>query len=197
MTRVKSYLSNISAVVPWCAREWLAARCSVITPLLPVRLRRLPSHTHHTTPQRLRANISRANRKKHKHSARRAVRTRRRLPRAHHLPITSAQRSICPDNNALQRGWRYAVNDPTCFRCRVGRFSEFEFRLPAGSNGPSITRIDGFGAKKMRKSLRMKAERFVRVLVSDAIMWTHCFWYLLALITKDFFLSLFFNQFNT
>lgn len=74
-------------------------------------------------------------------------------------------------NTTLAAPLAHTVNDPTCFRCRVGRFSEFEFRLPTRSNGPSITRIDGFGAKKTRKKLARWKQTILRaVLVSEAIM---------------------------
>lgn len=65
-----------------------------------------------------------------------------------HLKIRSTRRA-------------YTVNDPTCFRCRVGRFSEFEFRLP--ESGPIVhpsRELMDSGPKRCEKPYEMKAGCF-------------------------------------
>lgn len=117
--------------------EWLAAHSPVITPLLPVRLRRPgPSAPHalRTPPGRL-------------HPA---------PPRGEYLQ--SKQKKTETQGSAQHA---YTVNDPTCFRCRVGRFSEFEFRLP--ESGPMVhpsRELMDSGPKRREKLYEMKAGYF-------------------------------------
>lgn len=108
----------------------------------------------------------------HASAARASARTHLPLSFPHpRLGRISPEQTEKNTNTTLAAPLAHTVNDPTCFRCRVGRFSEFEFRLPTRSNGPSITRIDGFGAKKTRKKLARWKQTILRaVLVSEAIM---------------------------
>ncbi|CAH0727494.1 unnamed protein product, partial [Brenthis ino] len=89
------------------------------------------------------------------------VRLRRRI---HPFPLVPRSEKTSKNIHNLRSA--YTVNDPICSQRCMGRFSEFEIRLPAMLH--SSPKLMDLGPKE--RLSEMKADHFEAILISDAIM---------------------------